>query len=144
NDLRAGHIDPFATMFDTPSSVSIYIRPPNDLCIDATLTTYSTTAPGIRISCNEFSVSAPGTDQNSDDRALEVVDEKGRPISQLIFESPGRIAIRGRFTVQGGSGTIVRLLTETGSRTNPPPDAPAPTAIFRYPSWQHRGEYVHH
>ncbi len=94
--------------------------------------------PPIEIKHNEFKVNYPGCDQNSNDKAFEVVNEKQEPIFQLIYRSPRHALINGIFPTPGGG-----FMYATGSRTFQnyiPPDASI-KRIFKYPSWQYPGEY---
>jgi hypothetical protein len=98
--------------------------------------------PLIEITNNRFIVRPHNWDRNSSNAALEIVDEKQRPILQLIYEKPTQIRINGY--LPGPKGI---LLVGAGNKTysNPGPEELAAISlkpIFKYPSWKYPGQYA--
>jgi hypothetical protein len=92
----------------------------------------------------------PGWDYNSNERALEIVNDKTEPIFQLIFDEPSRIRINGVFPV-GAQEVAVMDDTRPFSAPN---FVQIPSSfvssgllkvdskrIFKYPAWRHPGEF---
>jgi hypothetical protein len=139
SELRKAPVDPFLRTWGAPSNLRVYVKD-SVLCVDTELMGPWTGRPAITVKCNVFSVFAPGSDKNSNSRAFEVVDERRRPIVQLIFTSPASLSIMGEFRLADGA---VRLVTETGMITNPDEKARSEnvlTPLFKYPSWRYPGE----
>jgi hypothetical protein len=92
--------------------------------------------PLIEIKRNEFTVRGFGWDRNSDNRALEIVDEQKRVIFQLIYDAPYKITINGILPTSGG----IWLGGPDGVITNASPERIAAfhlEPIFKYPSNQY-------
>lgn len=91
---------------------------------------------------NKFSVRNPHWDYNSNDKVLEIVDEKQRPVFQLIYKDETRVIINGIFP----AGPDFIYYAKEGFSTNSP--KPLTQAefnlkpIFKYPSWKYQGQYV--
>jgi len=104
---------------------SMKLRPPN-----------GTTQ--LEIENNEFTINMPGCDWNYTANALEVVDQQGLPVFQMIRKSPVRIVIFGCFTCRGN----VFFVGPDSMVENPiyPPGHLSP--IFKYPAWKFPGEYA--
>jgi hypothetical protein len=94
-----------------------------------------------------FNLLAPNWDVNASERAIEVVNESGIPIFQLIRSSAKHLHIDGLFRTKnavlllGRGGLIIQpILGEAADRYVPPADFLP--RMFRYPSWQHPGEMI--
>ncbi len=97
--------------------------------------------PPIEMHENRFIVRPPDWDRNANTKALEVVNEKGIPIFQLIYEKPNRIRLRGIFA----GPHVVLLATEGGMILNATPSKIAEFSlkpIFKYPAWKYPGQYA--
>ena len=85
-----------------------------------------------------------GWDRNWSDTALEVVDEAGNPVLQIIYQTPSRVRINGIFLTGNGqyclltNSVIVRA--RIGEVVSTEPEYRIPR-LFKYPGWRHRGEY---
>lgn len=95
-----------------------------------------------------FKQLAPSWDVNFSDVALEVLNEDGVPIFQMIRKSPTNIQFFGLFRVPNyllflGFGDqafgLKALKGEEANKYSPPPDFLP--KIFRYPSWKFQGVY---
>jgi hypothetical protein len=98
--------------------------------------------PPVEITNNRFIVRPYNWDRNSSNTALEIVDEKQKPILQLIYEKPTQIRINGYLPGPRGF-----LLLGIGQQTitNPSPEVLAKVSlkpIFKYPSWKYPGQYA--
>jgi hypothetical protein len=80
----------------------------------------------------------PEWDVNSNERALEVVDERGRPVFQMILVSEQQLKIRGVFRGKAGSA----VFTDTSTfNTSPTADrALNLKPLFKYPAWKFAGQ----
>ena len=97
--------------------------------------------PTVIIKHSEYNKDLPvGWDLNSKEgEALEIVNENGIPVFQLIYKSPISVEVQGVFST--GTGFFVADHSGIIGGTNDPiPRALKP--IFKYPAWQHRGEYA--
>lgn len=102
---------------------------------------YSGDKPPIEINNNEFVVRPPDWDKNSNERALEVVDGKQKPVFQLIYKGKAMIQINGIFVGQGH----VMLASERETIGGASPESIAAFSlkpIFKYPSWKYPGQYA--
>jgi hypothetical protein len=95
----------------------------------------------------KFNLLAPDWDLNASGRAIEIVNEHGTPIFQLIRTSKSHLQIDGLFRTSnavwllGRNGTTIGAMKgEEATRYTPPPDFLP--KMFLYPSWQHPGEMV--
>lgn len=95
----------------------------------------------------KFHLLAPNWDVNASERAIEVVNESGVPIFQLIRSSTKHLHIDGLFRTKnavlflGRGGLIIQpILGDAANRYVPPTDFLP--KMFRYPSWQHPGEMI--
>lgn len=104
--------------------------------------------PVIVLEKNVFTVRPPNWDFNSSDKAFEVINQQRIPVFQLIFKTPSRIEINGVFPVEKG----ILFASNKGILLNNPVFEFPPmiredkagydvNRIFKYPSWQHPGEY---
>lgn len=130
---RVGFV-PFVLPGTTP--LKIY-REQHTTYVDVTL--YGgTNKPPLEIRRNEFVDRTPrGWDLNHSDTAIEVVNENGIPIFQLIYQTASRIQINGYLHHKQG----VLVATSEGIILNPTDPVIPPSPIFRYPSWKHKGVY---
>lgn len=88
---------------------------------------------------NNYDVIPPGYDLNSNDVALELVNEHHIPIFQIVYQSPTHIIVKGMFASPNGGVLIVDDEgTQLGSIRRPTYTL---KQIFKYPSWQHPSEY---
>jgi hypothetical protein len=95
---------------------------------------------------NVFDVTGFTVQMNHNDAALEVADDKGKPLLQVIQDGPNRLKINGVFLlgVSSSTGKIVRLWAWENRFES---DTQRPTSfdlkpIFKYPSWKYPGEYA--
>ncbi len=94
--------------------------------------------PPIAIKKNKLSNKPPDWDFNSNETALEIVDNKQTPIYQFFYKNPSHIVMNGIFPFPGG----LILANESGATINPIlPTTFSLKRIFKYPSWQYPGEY---
>lgn len=138
-NLRKSDATPFQLGGFVP--VRIYIKDDVPYC-DVTLWG-GQGKPPVEVKENEFSVTPPGWDRNFTANALEVVDEKGVPIFQMIRKSQTHYVANGYFVFPGG--IIVATDKGTSMRSNPNRgDVPvgALSPIFKYPSWKYPGKYA--
>ncbi len=96
----------------------------------------------IKVVDNEFTVSSPDWDKNSNDRAFEVVDQNGLPVFQMVRNGIDKITVKGIFLMPGGvligddKGVLVgRVPKEQVSGATIKP-------IFKYPAWKYPGKYA--
>lgn len=93
--------------------------------------------PPIEIKHNEFAVRPLNWDKNSNQKALEIVNEKQEPVFQMIYKSETHLVINGIFPFTGG----VMFVNEKGMLHNPiPPVKFSIKRIFKYPSLEYPGE----
>ena len=94
--------------------------------------------PPIEIRHNQLFNKLPQWDFNSNEKALEVVNENKIPIYQFYYKTPSHIVINGIFPYPGG----LILANESGATLNPSlPTTFRLKRIFRYPSWKYPGQY---
>ena len=122
--------------FGNFSPVRLYIeddRPFADVTIYG-----SSNLPPIEIKHNQLLNKPPNWDFNSNESALEVVNEHQIPIYQFYYKTISHIVINGIFPYPGG----LILANETGATINPNlPTTFKLKRIFRYPSWKYPGQY---
>lgn len=85
-----------------------------------------------------------GWDRNWSDTALEVIDNAGNPVLQIIYQTPSRIRINGVFLTDNNQYVMLTnsiILEATIGETVPAGPEETIPRLFKYPSWQHRGEY---
>ncbi|MGA2152483.1 MAG: hypothetical protein ABSG48_10075 [Geobacteraceae bacterium] len=144
--LKEHPINPLATIRPTVP-MALYIKG-SKLCVDTTL--FIAGVPGgLNIKCNQFDITASpqGWDHNSTSRAVEVVNQDGNPVFQLIFLSPSHVSVAGIFYTdthvvwinESGVHAIGKNILESGRWNLPLPTSPKP--IFRYPAWKYPGQY---
>lgn len=94
--------------------------------------------PPIKITKNVLSGLPHNWDTNKNENALEVVNEAGAPIYQLIYKRDGHIVVNGVFPFPGG----LVLADEQHMVMNPSLPAKLELKrIFKYPSWKYPAEY---
>ena len=96
--------------------------------------------PAVEVVHNEFTVRPPGWDRNSSATALEVVNQSGFPVFQMIYKTPSHIVVNGIFPAPGG----LILANESGMVVVANPTRLPPFSlkrIFKYPSWKYPGQY---
>lgn len=88
--------------------------------------------PPVRLRHNELRNRPSQWDVNFDDKAIEVVDEKKRPVFQLFYKSPSHIVMYGVFF----NGYVSWLASSNGYVSTPNLDKkPYPIKrLFKYPS----------
>jgi hypothetical protein len=94
--------------------------------------------PPIKITKNVLSGLPHNWDSNKNENALEVVDENGVPIYQLIYKQDGHILVNGIFPFPGG------LVLADDKQMVMNPSLPAMLElkkIFKYPSWKYPAVY---
>jgi hypothetical protein len=98
-------------------------------------------APPIEIKHNQFDNIPVGWDLNSNQVALEIVDEQTRPVFQLVYKQPDQVRINGVFRFPIG----VVVLTDSGA-VQLGPSQPIPferiKRIFKYPADLYPGQYA--
>src|ERR1035437_588765 len=94
----------------------------------------------IEVVDNEFTVSSPDWDNNSNDRAFEVVDQNGLPVFQMIRNGIDKITVKGIFLTPGG----VVIGDDRGMRIGAKVQASDATIkpVFKYPAWKYPGKYA--
>ncbi|PYI92056.1 MAG: hypothetical protein DME97_11450 [Verrucomicrobia bacterium] len=78
----------------------------------------------IKLRHNELQGKPHGWDMNSNDSALEIVDENGAPVFQMVWADSAHIIVKGDFVLN------------TMRMTFPPVGSP----IFKYPAWKFPSE----
>ena len=95
----------------------------------------------IEVQNNKFKIHPIAWDRNSNDMALEVVDARGRPVFQMIYERPNRIRLTGMFV--GGRSQSLLADNDGGFTINPSPEQIEDfklKPIFMYPAWKYAGQ----
>lgn len=89
--------------------------------------------PPIEIKNNRLLNKPPGWEFNSNDKALEIVNENYLPIYQFFYKSASHIVVNGAFPFPSG----LILADENGAVMNPHfPATFKLRRIFKYPSWK--------
>lgn len=94
--------------------------------------------PPIEIKYNKILNKPPSWDFNSNDKAMEIVNENQVPMYQFYYKTPSHIVVNGVFPFPGG----LLLASEKDVVMNP--SLPATfklKRIFRYPAWKFTGVY---
>lgn len=81
--------------------------------------------PSIQIKKNKLINKPPNWDFNSNEKALEVVNEEQFPVYQYIYKTSSHIIINGTFSLPNNGVLSSNELSR----------------IFKYPSWKYPGEY---
>lgn len=134
-ELEKQHIDR-GFVFNNYRPVDLYIE---DGRLYADVKIYGGSGfPPIEIKKNKLSNKPPDWDFNSNETAMEIVNEKGIPIYQFFYKTPYHIVMNGIFPYPGG----LILANENGAIGNPIfPTTFKLNKIFKYPSWRYPGEY---
>ena len=95
----------------------------------------------IKVRGDKVSQIPPLWDMNHNSNAVEIVNESSTPIYQVFYKQPDHVRVLGIFT---GGGMVAsfgegRFSTE---RTDATPSWLGLKPIFKYPAWQHPGEYA--
>jgi hypothetical protein len=94
--------------------------------------------PPIEIKNNQLLNKPPAWDFNSNEKALEIVNENYLPVYQFFYKSPSHIVVNGAFPFPGG----LILASENGAVVNPTlPTTFKLRRIFKYPSWKYPGKF---
>lgn len=94
--------------------------------------------PPIEIKKNKVSNKPDNWDLNSNENAMEIVNQDGIPIYQFLYKTPSHIVMNGIFPYPGG----FILANKGGAILNPElPTTFILKRIFKYPSWKYPGEY---
>ena len=101
------------------------------------------TGNAVELQHNVVKAIPAGWDYNYNDYALEIVSDNQFPVYQFIYERPNHIKINGIFLtnealVRVWDGGIDAIRNDEKEAKLPP----RLKRIFKYPSWQHRGEYA--
>ena len=94
----------------------------------------------VHIRGNSITSMPPEWDMNHNSNAVEIVNSHNMPIYQVFYKSPDHIRVMGIFS----SRDRVCSYGENGwsqEPTNATAEWLALKPIFRYPAWQHPGEY---
>lgn len=134
SSLERKAMDPFN--FAGFSPVRLYIEDNNPY---ADVTIYGGSGlPPIEIKHNQLSNKPHDWDFNSNENALEVVNEKKIPVYQFYYKTPSHIVVNGIFPYPGG----LILANQSGAMLNPIlPTSFKLERIFKYPSWKYPGQY---
>lgn len=99
-------------------------------------------SPPVEVDDNEIKLNVPGWDWNYTANALEIVNENGIPVFQMIKKGPRRLTFNGVFFGPGG----VLLLSDNGLKfVGDPvvvPITKLPKPIFKYPAWKYPGKFA--
>jgi hypothetical protein len=94
--------------------------------------------PPLEIKDNKILNKPPSWDFNSNDRAMEIVNENHVPMYQFYYKTPSHIVLNGIFPFPNG----LILASEKGVVFNPTlPATFKLNRIFKYPSWKFPGVY---
>jgi hypothetical protein len=100
----------------------------------------------VQITNNVFNVVSGFVQKNYNDAALEVADDNGVPLFQVIQEGPNQLRINGVFVLGSSSATgkIIRLWAWGKNQAT---DSERPKdfvlkPIFKYPAWKYLGKYA--
>jgi hypothetical protein len=130
-ELMQAPQQPF-TFTDNYKPITIYIKD-GKLCVDCSLYGGADSPPA-SISDFAFTVKPTGWDDNSDDNAFEVVNQKQQPVLQEIYETNYHVIINGYFYSSWG----VYVANEGGNSyfevSQNPQIAFSLKPIFKYPS----------
>jgi len=97
-------------------------------------------APPIEIKNNQLLNKPPNWDFNSNDKAIEIVNEDYLPLYQFYYKSPSHIVVNGVFPFPGG------LILADENRSVMTTSVPVTVSIklkriFKYPSWKYPGQF---
>lgn len=91
---------------------------------------------------NEYANLPPKWDVNSTENILEVINDKGIPMLQIVNKSENEIQINGVFIHSGGVLIASRKSTQYFPVRGFEIVKVPLEAIFKYPSFQHPGEFA--
>jgi len=98
--------------------------------------------PSVEVINNSFTATVPrGWDKNSSANALEVVDDEGRPMFQMIRQTSTEVVINGVFPLPDGQ---VLIAGPSSGRITAPSNGVklALSPFFKYPSWKYPGQFA--
>lgn len=102
--------------------------------------------PSVEVVRNEVTMKIALLDRNFTDKALEVVDQRGAPLLQMIFETDRQVRINGIFATPDGRSAIIITLTGNqkvdSDQTEKNKIIVPLKPIFKYPSWKYPGVYA--
>jgi hypothetical protein len=98
--------------------------------------------PVIEVRNNVVAVRDPKFDKNSNEHALEVVNDKGQPVFQLIFKNATHIVINGYFPVPNGRPILAGPDGFKQGVTDEQVASFHLKPIFKYPAWKYPGQYA--
>ena len=147
--IESGKPTPFITMKYEDGTLVPLISPyatDGKFYVDVTLFS-PVTGEAFKLRKDTFSRLMPTWDVNFNDRAIEVVDQNGTAIFQLIRKSDSILEIAGLIRTKnavwflGQNGTYASaLIGEQANKYVPPPDFLP--KLFKYPSWKYPGIYA--
>lgn len=95
--------------------------------------------PAVKLEHNQVLNKPDNWEMNSDKTALEIVNEKKKPVFQLYYKTPSHLVINGFFDING----IIVLAYNERTLINTSKDTPNPLIpIFKYPAAEYQGERV--
>ena len=135
NRLEQEHVNN-AFVFNDYYPVELYIE--NDV-LYADVNIYGGNGfPPIEIKRNKIFNKPDNWDFNSNENAMEIVNENQLPIYQFFYKKPSHIVINGIFPLPGGGWLSAN---ENGAIYGPIiPTSFKLKRIFKYPSWKYPGE----
>lgn len=147
--------DNMTASFEWPGDLDQNSAPPlsiyaadNKICVDGVVYSGAPNRRPIEIVCNELysdvAEGAPSWDWNANKYGLEIVDNRLRPVFQMLFVPPAGVVINGLFPVSGQiaiadcAGRGYRTPLADPRRESPLLHCPL---IFKYPSWRYPGQF---
>ncbi len=99
--------------------------------------------PPVEIVNNNFKVRPTNWDRNSNENALEVVDENSKPRLQVIRVNLSHYRIEGIFPLPSGGAYLAgNGITYRLGAGEPIPPSFQLAPIFKYPGWKYPGKYA--
>jgi hypothetical protein len=95
--------------------------------------------PSIEIVHNDFTIRPLNWDKNSNNDALEIVDENHKPVFQMIYKTKTHLAIYGIFP--NPNGWVTGVNEKSLIPNLPSPENFPIKRIFKYPSWKFPGQF---
>jgi hypothetical protein len=131
---------PQAPMFMNNVEIAHLSAEGNKLYVDAKIGDIN--APVVEIKHNQFTSPPPNWDRNSNQQALEIVDENQIPVFQLYYKTPTHIVVNGIFEYRRN----LYLVSNSGILMNPTNQEIVTRylskRIFKYPAWKYPGQYA--
>ena len=110
------------------------------LCIDALVYTGENQKP-IQLKDNNVENLPSGWDSNFSDKALEIVNEDGLPMFQLVYKDENTAMIRGVFCVDNMVGILDDFSLGFFDKSPAILQKYNVKRIFKYPDWKFHGQY---